>query len=192
VLPAAMNAEANRLRPAVSALRAGRQRLRPSWEAAAATEERAAGRLSGALRQYHRDSVAWQLRQPLSRPWRVAERAFYAGGRTVGAAYAAVAGAFPAALTRAFVPRNKSSVRRRQFPDALVRVARGSRTRADVGVYDSASVPWRGDSGAAPRGPKGWSVPDQPWPTGGAPDPASGGGGAGRTIYASKVRYERT
>jgi len=189
-----MNAEAYRLRPAVSALRAGRQRLRPNWEAAAATEERAASRVAAARRQYHRDSVAWQLRQPMSRPWRVAERVFQYGGRVVGAAYAGALGALPGAVAGAFAAGNKNRVRRRERVAVPGRIARDSRTRADVGVYDSRSVPWRepGGSSGGPRPPKGWVTPDQPWPDAGAPIPAGGGVAGGRNIYQSEIRYERT
>lgn len=76
--------------------------------------------------------------------------------------------------------------RRPGGPTEKQRTSRGPKETYGGGTYDAGAVPWR-ESWS--RLPKGWTAPDQPWPTGGG---GGGSNGTPKSHFHTKVSYTRT
>jgi len=160
-------ADAWRYRPLANQLQRQRERLRMNWEDAARVDTAASNRVRNNGREYIRQALStYRARNPWYR-----ERGFS------DVVKAGALAAWPIVAPQVW-NLDESDVARSGRP--------ATAGAYSSGTYDAAAVPWRGEW---PRQPKGWDVPDQPWPDEGGGQ-GSGGGATGKSIY-SNVRYER-
>lgn len=171
-----MDSSPYRYRPLAQELQRSRGSLRPAWENTQRVASRAASRWRGVVRDYFHERGGAIDRASTRVNWRD------------------FASSVPAAVGGSAVPiyMGAKAISRKRSRSAPGGYYPGFDASSAVGTYSD--VAWRpGGAARWDRGPKGWSTPDQPWPTA-ASGGGSGGGAAakqGKSHFNSKVRYTR-